>query len=276
MTRMADGRARAARTVLITGGCGGIGQALVETFTALGDDVWFTYVSESENPESVTRRYPDNPPRGVHLDLRDEASISELATKVPDTLDVLIHNAALGTATAAQLSPSSHVQDQALFQVNAIGILWLNELFVPRMVARGSGKIILFSSVGGGITHFPGFRYADGMSKAAVALLGKMLAADLANTGVDVITICPGATRTPMFEASTLKDFDPKQRAAFIGALPKGRLIEPEELSELVSFLCSDHARILHGAVIDASMGLGVSPQMMPSHSAISTGDGTP
>ena len=77
-----------------------------------------------------------------------------------------------------------------LIQVNAIGTLWLNDLLMPKMVARGSGSIILISSVGGGVTQFAGFNYADGMSKAAIAFLGRTLAADLTHTGVEVFTIC--------------------------------------------------------------------------------------
>ncbi|MBD4120535.1 SDR family oxidoreductase, partial [Xanthomonas citri pv. citri] len=78
--------------------------------------------------------------------------------------------------------------------------------------ARGHGKILFMSSVDGGITHFPRFRAADGMSKAAVAFLGRQLAATYACTGIDVFTVCPGATDTPMFQASTLNALSSEQR----------------------------------------------------------------
>lgn len=247
------------RTVLITGGTGGIGQALVATFVALGDDVVFTYAAEAEDPAAVVRRHPQNPPTAVRLDLRAAASIESLGASLTRVPDVVVHNAALGTATAARLTSSNHERDRVLFDVNAVGILALNEVLVPRMVGRGSGTIVLFSSVGGGIAHYRGFTYADAMSKAAVALLGRMLAADLARTGVDVMTVCPGATRTPMFEASTLAPMSDDERRAFVEGLPKGRLIEPAEIAELVAFLCTPAARLLHGAVLDASLGMGVS-----------------
>jgi NAD(P)-dependent dehydrogenase (short-subunit alcohol dehydrogenase family) len=145
-------------------------------------------------------------------------------------------------------------------QVNAIGTLWLTESIVPSMRQRGHGTIVIVSSVGGGITQFAGFRLADGMSKAALAHLGRQLAAELAREPIDVFTVCPGATDTPMFRASSLDHLSDDARAALIDALPGRRLIEPGEIAELIFFLCTPAARILRGAVIDASLGLGVHP----------------
>ncbi|MDQ0391792.1 SDR family NAD(P)-dependent oxidoreductase [Labrys monachus] len=250
--------ARKPGTVLITGGTGGIGSALVETFRGFGDEVWFT---DPGTPPATTGTGPGL--RAFQLDLTSYASVQQFVADLPGTPDILIHNAALGSATVKRLTEAAHEQDRLMFQVNAVGILWLNRLLVPRMVARNSGKIVLFSSVGGGITIFPGFSYADAMSKAAVATLGRALAADLAPTGVDVFTVCPGATRTPMFEASTLAALSPQQRRDLIGSLPGGRLVEPAEIADLVAYMCTDAGKILRGAVIDASLGLGVNPGML-------------
>ena len=98
------------------------------------------------------------------------------------------------------------------------------------------------------------------MSKAAVAFLTRQLAAEQVRGKVDVFALCPGATATPMFFASTLSAMSEDARRRYIAGLPKGRLIEPVEIAHLILFLASDHSRPLHGAVIDASMGLGVRP----------------
>jgi NAD(P)-dependent dehydrogenase (short-subunit alcohol dehydrogenase family) len=177
--------------------------------------------------------------------------------------DIVIHNAGVGSATVKRVSDEAHLQDEALLKINAIGTLWLNELLLPHFKERNSGTIIFLSSVGGGITQVPGFRYADGMSKAAIAFLGRILAADLAQSGINVFTICPGATSTPMFEASTLAGLDLLSREKLIAALPKGRMIEAEEIAALAHFLTTDAAKPLHGAVLDASMGLGVNPGLL-------------
>jgi NAD(P)-dependent dehydrogenase (short-subunit alcohol dehydrogenase family) len=101
---------------------------------------------------------------------------------------------------------------------------------------------------------------ADGMSKAALAYLGKHLQAQYAEQPIDFFTICPGAVETPMFEASTLSHLDGEARSALIAALPGGRLIAPEEIAKLAVWLCTEEARVLRGAIIDASLGLGVHP----------------
>ena len=251
------------KKVLITGGTSGIGREFVDVFAKNCFEVWFTYFSEGEKPTEVSGSYPKGSVTGFKLDLADYASIESLASALPSTPDVLIHNAGLGSKTVEKVSNTPQGQAEALIKVNAIGTLWLNNLLLPKMLERGSGKIILLSSVGGGVTQFPGFNYADGMSKAAIAFLGRTLGADLAQTGVDVFTICPGATNTPMFQASTLNHLHEEEQKKVIASLPKMRLINPREIAELGYFLTTDAGRVLHGAVLDASMGLGVNPGLL-------------
>ena len=249
-----------ARTILITGGSSGIGSAMVRKFLDEGDSVWFTYLRGAEGDplhldNELVRAFP--------LDLGDYSSISSLVQSLPHIPDVLIHNAGVGSATVRRVSEQLHEQDEAMLRINAVGTLWLNELLLPHFKDRNYGTIIFLSSVGGGITQVPGFRYSDGMSKAAIAFLGRILAADLAQTDISVFTICPGATQTPMFEASTLAGLDPKSREKLIAALPKGRMIKADEIAGLAYFLTTDAAKPLHGAVLDASMGLGVNPGLL-------------
>ncbi len=262
---------------LITGGSSGIGQACVELLAAAGHEVTFTYLRgesrarallekiDRERTRVGPERFFGTPVRAIQFDQGDRASfdslLEQLVAHAP--VDALIANAALGSATVEQVAQGRAAQDEALLRVNALGTLWLAEEFANRMRARGNGKIVLLSSVGGGITQFPAFRLADGMSKAAVAFLGRQLAAEHAQTGVDVFTICPGATETAMFEASTLVKLQPAAREAFVRGLPKGRLIDPAEIARLVLFLLGDEARVLHGAVLDASLGLGVHPGLI-------------
>ena len=101
------------------------------------------------------------------------------------------------------------------------------------------------------------------MSKAAVSFLTKQLAAEHVYTNVDVFAIAPGATNTGMFQASTLSAMSEVEKKDFISKLPKSRLIEPEEIAELVIFLAAEGSTYLHGAIIDASMGLGSRPGIL-------------
>jgi NAD(P)-dependent dehydrogenase (short-subunit alcohol dehydrogenase family) len=124
-------------------------------------------------------------------------------------------------------------------------------------------KIILLSSVGGGIQVFPGFRHSDGASKAGVAAYAKQLAADNVHTKIDVFAICPGATDTPMLQESTLNHLTAPDREKLLSHLPKRRLIHPAEVAQTIVFLASQHSTCLNGAVLDCSMGLGVRPGLI-------------
>lgn len=88
------------------------------------------------------------------------------------------------------------------------------------------------------LNNYSGMRSADGMSKAAVACLAKQLAAANTHSGVDVFCICPGATDTPMFQASSLNHLSPEARSAFKSNLAQGRLIPPQEIAQQIVFLC--------------------------------------
>lgn len=264
------------RNVLVTGGSSGIGRALVERFASSGDRVWFTYHSGRERADALASALRGN---GADVtpyafDQGDPDSHRRLLDGLPGTVDVLVNNAGLGTATVGSYAPDSRQQqDLALLRVDAAGPLWLAEALVPGMLDRGYGKIVNIASVGGGIAVFPSFRLADGMGKAAVAHLTRQLAAQLVHAPVDVYAVCPGAVDTPMFRASTLDPLPPSRRPALVARLPKRRLIQPAEIADVVWWLCGDGGRVLHGAVIDASMGLGVHPGLL---TGVAGGDTAP
>jgi len=96
-----------------------------------------------------------------------------------------------------------------------------------------------------------------------LTLMTKQLAAEHTQTNIDIFAVCPGATDTDMFQSSTLNKLDDKQREMFIADLPKKRLIHPDEIAQICEFLTQDAASVMHGAVIDASLGLGVSPGLI-------------
>ena len=252
----------------VTGGLGGIGSACVATLLAHGCRVAFTYAEGYESAtraQAVVDRAPDR--LSAHaLDLRSAASIQACMDAVVarwGLVNILVNAAAVGSATVRAYAEDGATQDSVMLAINADGNLKVCQAFLAAaqstidVVPR---KLINFSSVGGGIQNFPGFRLSDGMSKAAVAFMTKQLAAELTQTMVDVFAICPGATDTPMFQASTLQGMSAAEEVAFRASMPKGRLITPEDIAHIVTFLASGYSTPMHGAVIDASMGLGVRP----------------
>ena len=253
------------RIALVTGGTGAIGRATVERLAAYGATVALTFVEGVEDPAAVLAGFGGLAVTVHPLDLRNAGSIRRCIADVAAAhgrIDVLVNNAAVGSATVTAWSDDLETQDSLMLAINADGTLKMCQQFLALSGGQGR-KLINISSVGGGITAFPGFRLSDGMSKAAVAFLTRQLAAEAVHTDVDVFAICPGATNTAMFQASTLAKLGPKERAAFLAGLPKARLIEPQEIAAIVHFLAGPASQVLHGAVIDASMGLGVRPGLM-------------
>ncbi|TVQ15683.1 MAG: SDR family oxidoreductase [Balneolaceae bacterium] len=247
-------------TVLITGGTSGIGESMVREYHNLGYEVWFTYNTGSDKAAVLEQELGNIRIQSFKLDLTQQGAHDKLVKQLPGTPDILINNAGLGTATVKKMSSDPDEHDRLLIQVNAVGTLWLTRAILAGMRKRNSGRIIFISSVGGGINVYPGFSLADGMSKAAIAFLGRQLAAELVHTGIRVFTVCPGATNTPMFSSSTLDHLDDDAREKVVSGLPGGRLIEPAEIAAITLFLSGKAADVLHGAVIDASLGLGVNP----------------
>jgi NAD(P)-dependent dehydrogenase (short-subunit alcohol dehydrogenase family) len=257
------------KVALVTGGNSGIGKACVERLHDFGATVAFTFVAGLETESIALAGFAGFERVSAHaFDLREPDSIRACVERVINrygAIDILVNNAAVGTATVARFSESVDAQDSAMLDINADGTLKMCQAYLAgceKDLSRRR-KLINISSVGGGITAFPGFRLSDGMSKAAVAFLTRQLAAEHVHSMVDIFAVCPGATNTPMFQASTLNTMTAEEREAFITRLPKQRLIEPEDIAAIVHFLATDLSTPMHGAVIDASMGLGVRPGLI-------------
>lgn len=262
---------------MLTGALGGIGRATLRRLLADGSCVAASYALGVEDEREALAVADSEPGRvSVHpLDLGDGASVERFFTAVVGRwtrIDALVNNAAVGSATVGAYADDTRVQDEVMLDINANGPLLLSRMFVDHLrhrwrsgdvEAQAPAQLVTVSSVGGGVAVFPGFRLADGMSKAAVAFMTRQLAAEHVHTPLDVFALCPGATNTEMFRASTLRAMEPDLRERFVSHLPKRRLIEPEEVADVIAFLLEPRARILHGAVIDASMGLGSRPGLI-------------
>jgi NAD(P)-dependent dehydrogenase (short-subunit alcohol dehydrogenase family) len=255
------------QVALVTGGSQGIGAATAITLGRAGADVSLTYNRSESKALEVLNEIEKTGSRGIalSLDMRDEASIRSMVSQTMKELgriDIFVNNAAVGSASVAHYAGQAE-QDRAMVEINTLGALFCVQAVLPVMVEQDYGKIINISSVGGGVSVFPKFKMSDGMSKAGVAFLSKQIVADYPHHRIDAFTVCPGAVDTRMFRESTLDHLTPEARKVFIAMLPRGRLIEPQEIADLVLFLCTPHATICRGAVIDASLGLGVRPGLI-------------
>ncbi len=255
------------RVAVVTGGSQGIGAAIAQALGEAGASVVLTYNRSEASALRVVEQIEAAGSRALALplDMQSKASIDELMSRTLaefGRLDILVNNAAVGSASVAHYADSG-AQDEAMFQINTMGTLMVTQAVLPLMLEQDFGKIVNISSVGGGIAVFPGFTASDEMSKCAVGFLTKQIVADHPYRHIDAFSVCPGAVNTRMFQESTLDHLSPEEREAFTSRLPGGRLIEPEEIAALVLFLCTPAARVCRGAVIDASLGLGVRPGLV-------------
>ncbi|CAM9385492.1 unnamed protein product [Choristocarpus tenellus] len=284
--------------VVVTGGSKGIGRACVDAFARRGHRVLFTFCSDADAASSLECSYESGLVQGCQLDQGDFNSVRLFASHVEEwrggkTVAVLINNAALGVATVSQYEGNSGngrdatseqdedwrraEEDMALMRVNALGPVWVTESLLSMMTPTisddtssgflakpGRSTVLFIGSVGGGSQAvFPGFRVADAMSKAALAYASKHFAArNIHRECVNFLSLCPGATLTDMFRASTLSKLAMPE--LLVDTLPQGSLLQPEEIAEAVWWLCTcPAARIFHGGILDASAGLAVRPGLL-------------
>ncbi|XVG95641.1 SDR family oxidoreductase [Eubacteriales bacterium KG127] len=255
------------KKVLVTGGTQGVGLATVIQLLNQGFEVHITYRSSAKKAEELMSKYPSQ----LFAYKLDQGNLEEIENA--DFLGenewfAVIFNAALGSGTvkdyAPQGDPLNAANDYAMMMVNALGPLWIYKKLYPILEKKTDrSKLIFMSSVGGGLNVFPKFTLSDGMSKAAVAYLAKQIAAENVHTPIDVFCVSPGAIETPMFYSSTLKGMTEEEREAFDKQQAKGRLIQSEEIANLICMLLKDEFIMLHGGNIDATMGLAIRPGIM-------------
>lgn len=252
------------KKILVTGGTQGIGEATVHLLAKKGYEVHITYRKSSQKADELCAQYPGKV-FAYQLDQGNTEAIKNAAFLNEHSWDGVVFNAALGSGTVLNYTACEDElgfdKDEAMLKVNALGPLFIYKSIEKSLLKRDKpSKLIFMSSVGGGVAAFPYFTLSDGMSKCAVSFLARQLAAENTHTNIDVFSLCPGATETPMFTASTLSKLTPDQRKAFDEAQSKKRLIQPEEIAYWIEQLLHEESTVFHGANLDASMGLGTRP----------------
>jgi enoyl-[acyl-carrier protein] reductase III len=243
-------------TALVTGGSRGIGRAVTLRLVELGAAVFVNYRSDDAAAEEVCAlaRARGGHVDAIRADVGDPSAVRaafRLLRARVSRLDAIVHAAALGRfqplldVRPAEWDVALRTNAAALLHVvrNALGLL-----------AEPGGRIVAVSSLGS-MRYVP-FYGAIGASKAALESVVRSLAVELAPRGVHVNAVSAG-----LVEGATQRRFPQHDaiRELVVQRTPAGRLATPEEVADVIVFLCSARARWICGQTIVADGGLSLT-----------------
>ena len=240
------------KLAVITGGMGGLGEAISIRLHDAGNTVAVTHSPGNSSVADWLRRMEENGRRfyAYPVDVADYDSCQQCLEKVRSELgpvDILVNNA--GITRDASFKKLDRVNWDAVIRTNLDSVFNMTKPVCEEMVKRGWGRIINISSIIGSKGGFGQTNYAA--AKAGMHGFTKSLALEVAKSGVTVNTVSPGYIATKMVTAVPQEILDAK----IIPSIPVGRLGQPEEVAALVAYLCSPEAAFLTGANIAINGG---------------------
>jgi NAD(P)-dependent dehydrogenase (short-subunit alcohol dehydrogenase family) len=231
-----------ARTVLVTGGNRGIGLAIAQAFAKQGDRVAVTHRS-GEAPDGLF---------GVRADVTDAASIDAAFTAVEAELgpvEVVVANAGMTDDTL--LLRMSEEQFTGVVDTNLTGAFRVAKRASGKMLRAKWGRMIFISSVVGLSGGAGQVNYAA--SKAGLVGVARSITRELGSRNITANVVAPGFIDTDM--TAGLSD---DRKAEIRKSIPAGRMASPDEVAAVVTWLASDSAGYVSGAVIPVDGGLGM------------------
>lgn len=236
------GSTPAPRSVLVTGGNRGIGRAIAEAFIELGDKV------------AVTTRNGGAPDGAldVRCDITDPEAVEAAFAQVEEAhgpVEVLVANAGITKDTL--VLRMSEEDWSSVIDTNLTGTFRLAKRAAKGMLRQRRGRIILISSVVGLLGSAGQVNYAA--SKSGLVGLARSLARELGSRSITTNVVAPGFVETDMTDVLT-----DDQKAAIRTQVPLGRYASPAEIASAVTWLASDGAAYVTGAVIPVDGGLGM------------------
>jgi len=242
----------AQKVAVVTGGMGGLGEAICVKLAQMGFKVVTTYSpgNTKSNDWLADMKKRGHEIRAVPADVGDFDSCAKAVKQIEGEVgpvDVLVNNA--GITRDMTFKKMGKVDWDAVVRTNMDSVFNMTKPVCDGMVERGWGRIINVSSVNGQKGAFGQTNYSA--AKAGMHGFTKALSLEVARKGVTVNTISPGYIGTKMVMAIPKEVLDSK----IIPQIPVGRLGKPEEVAGLVAYLCSDEAAFVTGANIAINGG---------------------
>jgi 3-oxoacyl-[acyl-carrier protein] reductase len=238
------------KVAIITGAARGIGREAALLFAREGAAVAVADVDKRGEEVAAEIRQGGGQALFVQTDVTDREACQAMVEATGARLgkvDVLVNNA--GIVRDGQLVKLSEADFDRVIAVNLKGTFNMTQAVAPRMIEKGSGRIINVASVVGLYGNFGQTNYAA--SKAGVVAMTRVWARELGKKGITVNAVAPG------FIATEMTDGVPEKVLTMIrDKTPLGRLGTAREVASVFVFLASDEAAYVHGAVISVDGGL--------------------
>jgi NAD(P)-dependent dehydrogenase (short-subunit alcohol dehydrogenase family) len=239
------------KVAIITGASRGIGRAIAKKLYEAGGSVALC-------ARSPIQDFPQERALAVTMDIRDQKSVDAGIRRIADRfgkIDIVVNNAGISGVTPIEASDTASWLD--IIQTNIVGTYYVTRAATPYM--PNGGRIVMMSSVLGkfGVPNYTAY------CTAKTGLIGftRALALELAPRKITVNALCPGWTDTEMARAGmrdiaasagiTVEEF--KQQA--MSRVPLGEMVEPEEVANLVAFLCAETGDKITGQAISICGG---------------------
>jgi enoyl-[acyl-carrier protein] reductase III len=239
------------KIALVTGTGRGIGRAIALYFAQNGADVVVNYFRNRASAEETACEIEKLGQRALPVkadvgDLDDLKRLFDTTEKELGGLDIFVHNAASGYNRPV-LEQKPKGWDWTM-NINARSLLFGAQQAVPLMERRGGGYIVSVSSAGA--TRVLPDYVVVGASKAALEALTRYLAVELSPKNIVVNAVSPGVVETDALRHFASMGGQENILSQFIERVPAGRLVQPQEVAQVVGFLCTPAAAMIRGQTI--------------------------
>lgn len=245
------------KTVVVTGGGGGIGGATCRRFAKEGARVAVLDLNlEAAQKVAADVRDGGGKAEAFRCDITDRKSVDAAVSATVEKLgpvDVLVNNA--GWDVFKPFTKTEPAQWEKLIAINLVGALHLHHAVLPSMAERKTGRIVNIASDAARVGSSGEAVYAA--CKGGLVAFSKTIAREHARHGITVNVVCPGPTDTALFEDYKQGAGNPEKLVeAFTRSIPLGRIGKPDDLPGAILFFASDDAAFITGQVLSVSGGL--------------------
>ncbi|MBS4189299.1 SDR family oxidoreductase [Bacillus sp. FJAT-49705] len=233
--------------VLITGASGGIGGAIAVKLAEEGYHLYLHYHENNKAIEDLLVRL--EPFGGEYIPIQADLSSKKGYKKVVKnifSLDAIIHNS--GVSHYGLLYELEDDVAESLINLHVSTPLLLTKQLIPKLLSKGSGNVIVISSIWGQTGAACEVAYST--VKGAQIAFVKALSKELAFNGIRVNAVAPGAVQTAMMKGFSFEELD-----MIKNEIPMGRLASPENIADSVSFLLSEKSSYITGQVLAVNGG---------------------